>query len=151
MRRIAKRSLALVLAVACARASSTDRGAAVVAAMDHYAALVRAVNSDSVAAMFTQDAQLLEPGMAPLRGREAIRAFLAPFDGKVTVDTVENRTDLVEVYGDTAYLWGRYRQVARTGDQPPGEFDGRYVARWRLEADGRWRLARLLMQPAPKP
>lgn len=122
---------------------------AVRAAMDHYVELTRRVASDSVAAMYTADGELLEPRMAPLRGREAIRRFLAPFDGRTTVDTAAVRTTALDVYGAVAYQWGAYHQVARLDGGPPGTFDGRFAAEWHREADGRWRLARLLMQPAP--
>lgn len=122
---------------------------AVLSAMAHYIDLIHAVSSDSVAAVYAEDGQLFEPGMVPLNGREAIRAFLAPFDGKAIVDTVTGTTDTLEIYGQTAYLWGHYHQVARLPDQPTSTFDGRYVARWRLEPGGQWKLSRLLMQPAP--
>jgi uncharacterized protein (TIGR02246 family) len=122
---------------------------ALLAAMQRYTGFLKSVNSDSVAASFTADGELLEPGMAPLHGRSAIRAFLSPFDGKVTVDTAESVTDTIEAYGPIAYLWGSYHQVARMGEAAPSAFDGRFVAQWRLEADGKWRMSRLLMQPAP--
>lgn len=122
---------------------------AVQAAQDHYIALIKRVNSDSLASLYTTDGELLEPGMAALNGREAIRAFLAPFDGKTVVDTVYSRTEALEVHGTVGYLWGSYHQVARMPPQPAGTYDGRFVAKWQLEPDGHWRLARLLMQPGP--
>jgi len=59
----------------------------IVVAMEHYTALIRAVASDSIAAMYTEDGELLEAGLAPLRGPKEIREFLAQFDGKVLVDS----------------------------------------------------------------
>ncbi|MBX6365217.1 MAG: DUF4440 domain-containing protein [Gemmatimonadetes bacterium] len=133
-----------------ARAAPEGSAAAEVsAAMGHYVALTRRVDSDSVAAMYTADGELLEPRMAPLRGREAIRRFLAPFDARTVVDTAAFRTTSLDVYGDVAYQWGTYHQVARLDGGPPGTFDGRFAAQWRRDTDGRWRLARLLMQVAP--
>jgi ketosteroid isomerase-like protein len=95
--------------------------------MEHYTALIRVVASDSIAAMYADDGELLEAGMAPLRGPKEIRAFLAQFDGKVVVDSASTVSE----------------------DQPPGKFSGRYVARWRRTPEGPWKLTRLLMQPAP--
>jgi len=117
--------------------------------MEHYTALIRAVASDSIAVMYTEDGQLLEAGMAPLRGPTEIREFLAQFDGKVVVDSASTVSDDVEVFGTTAYQWGSFSQVARVQDQPPAKFGGRYVARWCRTPEGRWKLTRLLMQPAP--
>ncbi|HTG84049.1 MAG TPA: DUF4440 domain-containing protein, partial [Gemmatimonadales bacterium] len=143
----------VLLASACTvgRTSSGDPAAsrAVAAAMEHYTALIRAVASDSIAAMYTEDGELLEAGMAPLRGPKEIREFLAQFDGKVVVDSASTVSDDVEVFGTTAYQWGSFSQVARVQDQPPGKFSGRYVARWRRTPEGQWKLTRLLMQPAP--
>jgi len=95
--------------------------------MEHYTALIKAVASDSIAAMYTEDGD----------------------DGKVVVDSASTVSDDVEVFGTTAYQWGSFSQVARVQDQPPGKFSGRYVARWRRTPEGQWKLTRLLMQPAP--
>ena len=81
----------VVLLSACAvrRSSSGEAESrqAVIAAMEHYTALIKAVASDSIAAMYTEDGELLEAGMAPLVGPKEIREFLAQFDGKVVVDS----------------------------------------------------------------
>ena len=141
----------LVSACTVGRTRSGDAAASrgVVAAMEHYTALIRTVASDSIAAMYTEDGELLEAGMAPLRGPKEIRGFFAQFDGKVMVDSASTVSDDVEVFGTTAYQWGSFSQVARVQDQPPTTFGGRYVARWRRTPEGQWKLTRLLMQPAP--
>ncbi len=141
----------IFLSCSSGRAGSGDLEArqAVAAAMEHYTALIRTVASDSIAAMYTEDGELLEAGMAPLRGPKEIREFLAQFDGKVVVDSASTVSDDVEIFGTTAYQWGSFSQVARVQDQPPGKFSGRYVARWRRTPEGQWKLTRLLMQPAP--
>ena len=144
---------AAVLAAACAPpgdapARDAGRRPAVEAAMQHYVRLTRLVNSDSVAAMYTPDGEMLQARAAPIRGRDAIRAFLKPFDGHAIVDTATSTTEQVEVFDSTAYLWGSYHQVTRL-DGPPAAYNGRFVTRWRLEPDGNWRIARILMQPAP--
>lgn len=143
----------VVLVSACTveRTSSGDATTqkAVITAMEHYTALIKQVASDSIAAMYTEDGELLEAGMAPLVGPKAIREFLAQFDGKVVVDSASTASDEVEVFGSTAYQWGSFSQVARVQNQPPAKFGGRYVARWRRTPEGQWKLTRLLMQPAP--
>ena len=140
--------LAIAMAGCTTQARTADRRADVEAAMRHYVRLTQLVNSDSVAAMYTNDGEMLQARSAPIRGREAIRAFLKPFDGHTVVDTVTSTTDALDVYDSTAYLWGGYHQVTRL-DGPPATYNGRMVIRWRLEPDGAWRIARILMQPAP--
>ena len=117
--------------------------------MDHYTTMLKHVASDSVAAMFTVDGEMLQANMAPIHGRAAIRAFLAPFDGHATVDSVSTSTTSLAVYGSAAYQWGTFHQVARMDGGAPGTFNGRYAAQWAKELDGQWRVVRLLMQPAP--
>jgi len=68
--------------------------------MEHYTALIRAVASDSIAVMYTEDGD----------------------DGKVVVDSASTVSDDVEVFGTTAYQWGSFSQVARVQDQPPAKF-----------------------------
>ena len=114
-------AVALVFVSACTvgRTSSGDPAAsrAVVAAMEHYTALIRAVASDSIATMYTEDGD----------------------DGKVVVDSASTVSDDVEVFGTTAFQWGSFSQVAGVQDQPPGKFSGRYVARWRRTPEGQWK------------
>ena len=121
------------------------------AAMQRYTLFTRTGPPDSSAALFTADGELLEPGMRPLQGPEAIRAFLAPLWQMVTVRKAVTTTDAIEVHGDVAYQWGAYDQVVAVRDQPPADYHGRLVAEWRREPDGHWRIRRLLVQPSPPP
>ena len=85
---------------------------AVAAAMDHYLAMLKLVNSDSVAAMFTDSTEMYQPAAPPIRGRDAVRAFLKPFDGHAHVDTVTATTIATECV--------RRRRVS-VGDVSPGD------------------------------
>ncbi|HEY4573010.1 MAG TPA: SgcJ/EcaC family oxidoreductase [Thermoanaerobaculia bacterium] len=120
---------------------------AVEQAMRGYAATLKDGTPEQIAAFYAKDGELLLPGLADLKGPEAIRAFLAPMASAVEVESVAVTTDLVEVHGDSADLWGTYRQVAGEKGKPKQTYGGRYAALWHREADGKWRLSRLLMQP----
>lgn len=121
--------------------------AAVEQAMRGYAASLKGGTPEQIAGWYAKDGELLLPGLADLKGPEAIRAFLAPMASAVEVESVAVTTDLVEVHGDSADLWGTYRQVAGEKGKPKQTYGGRYAALWHHEADGKWRLARLMMQP----
>jgi len=132
---------AALLAVSCA---SDDNGLVSVttprdveAAMRHYVDDFKTPDLDAIAGSFTVDGELLEPGMNAVRGRDAIRAFFAKMLTSGLSITME--TSSLETYGRNAYQWGTYRD--RDGS-------GRYVAAWREDEDGRWRIARLLVQPS---
>lgn len=120
---------------------------AVAQAMRGYATALRRGPADAVIACYTEKGELLLPGMAALRGRAAIRAFLAPLAEATEIDSVDIDTELLETHGRFADQWGTYRQVAGERGKPKQQFKGRYAALWHLEADGQWRLARLMMQP----
>src|SRR5690348_11671410 len=102
--------------------------AAVEQAMRGYAAALKDGAPEQIAAFYGKDGELLLPGMAELKGPEAIRAFLAPMVSAVEVESVAVTTDFVEVHGDSADLWGTYRQVAGEKGKPKQTYGGRYAA-----------------------
>ena len=117
--------------------------------MRDYAKTLRVGTPDEVAACYTTDGELLLPGLDSLHGREAIRSFLAPLADATEVESVDVETQLLEVHGRSASQWGIYHQVAGEKGKPKQQYRGRYSALWHREANGRWRLLRLMMQPLP--
>lgn len=149
------RSAALVVAlaapgtsVAAQQPDSAARAAGVVGAMQHWIHVTQLVNADSAAAIYTPDAEMLQASMPPIHGRDAIHAFLKPFDGRAVVDSISGTAGRVDVFDSTAYLWGEYYQKTRIPPGAPQAYRGRFVTEWRLGGDGTWRIARILMQPA---
>ncbi len=139
--------IAVLAGLGAQRLPAQTPESAVEQAMRGYAASLKDGTPEKIAAFYVKDGELLLPGMADLKGPEAIRAFLAPMVSAVEVESVAVTTDLVEVHGDSADLWGTYKQVAGEKGKPKQAYGGRYAALWHREADGKWRLARLLMQP----
>jgi ketosteroid isomerase-like protein len=120
---------------------------AVEQAMQIYAATVHNGPPKAIAARFTTEGELQLPDLAPLHGRKAILDFLTPLAETSEISSVKMRTDLIDVHGPSAAQWGTYEQDAGERGKAPAHFHGRYSALWRLEADGTWRLERLMMQP----
>ena len=124
------------------------------AATQTYASLLQGAPADSVAAMYALTGALVLPGRDPLRGREAIRDFLAPLEKATVVAAVDMTIDTLSVNGRSAITAGTYRQVAGPRDTTPDqlrEYRGRYHARWEREHDGAWRFVELVMKPtAPR-
>lgn len=123
--------------------------AQVEAALQVYARLVKTADPAALAAQFAPDGELLEPGMGPLQGPAAIRAFLQSF-GDVHVESTSMVSDSTQVWGRDALQWGSFEQRARIPKQPPSVSRGRFVAQWARQPNGRWLLRRLLMQPAQR-
>jgi ketosteroid isomerase-like protein len=120
--------------------------------MNDYARALRSLPADSVAARFAPDGQLLLPGMAAVAGRAAIRDFLAPMNASFDVDSTTMESERVEGVEHFASQWGTYRQVAGPKGGPHDLHVGRFSALWTYDAkEGRWLIARLMMQPTPPP
>jgi ketosteroid isomerase-like protein len=143
----------VVVAAACAsvRSPGVDERARVEAATQRYAALIRGAPVDSVLTAYTENGELEIPGVGALKGRKAIRDFLAPLAAAVSVSATEMQSDSIAVSGKVAQSSGRYRQVAGPKGGPAAEYRGAFHATWAREADGQWRISRLVMQPMKSP
>lgn len=139
--------LAGVADVLAAESSGSSAERDIEAALQRYTAAVKSGPVDAIVACYTEDADLLQPGMAPLHGRKAIRDFLAPLATQFAVESAEMASDSLQVFGDFAFQWGAYRQTAGPVGGKPGRYEGRFAAEWHREADGAWRMRRLMVQP----
>lgn len=139
---------AIAAAATSAIASPPPDVASVESAMHAYERLLRAKDSAGIAAMYAPDDELLQPGMDPLTGPEAIRKFLDTF-GDVRIESATMTADSTEVFGDRALQWGNYAQRATPPGQPAADYKGRFVLEWTRGAKGTWLIRRLLVQPSP--
>lgn len=126
----------------------SEARAQVEAAVQSYAAAIYG-SADQLAGLFTPDGELIQPGMAPFVGPEAIRAFLAPLAKRVRIEDATLTSRAIDLYGDEAYVWGDYSQRVAVGEQPLATFTGRFVAQWHRTL-GTWKLRRMMVQPAPQ-
>jgi len=143
----------VMVAAACAsvRSPGADERARVEAATQRYGALIRGASADSVVAAYTENGELEIPGVGTLKGRKAIRDFLAPLTAAVSVSATEMQSDSIAVSGNVARSRGHYRQVAGPKGGRSAEYRGTFDATWTREADGQWRISRLVMQPTKSP
>ena len=148
-------SLGFFLVVACtsnrsdtASPESAGDRAAIARTWDRYMVHARAVNADSVATFYTSNATLFEPGIFPIVTRDSIRAFMGSFPG-VRVDSATAPADTIEVYGNTAYLWGSYFEKLAFPGQPESQQHGRFVIQWVKQPDGAWLIHRFYRVPEP--
>jgi len=144
----------LLLLLACANPRDSGAGdqaaaeAEIRRQLDGYTAAARAVDPDASAAFFTAQGTLFEPGIFPVVTRDSIRAFVASFPG-VQVDSAVATADTVEVFGNTALIWGSYFERLRFPGQPESAQHGKFVMQWRREPDGVWRIHRYYRVPLP--
>ena len=147
---------ALLLGPGCGKSKPTAIDAAttrIKLRTSQYAEALKVGMPAALAAFFTTDGELDEPNLAPIVGTAAITQFYAAISNTVQVAAVELaplRLDIDNAASPpVAHQWGTVLEVAAEPGKAPVTLTGRFVARWRLDRDGEWRLAQLLMQPAP--
>jgi uncharacterized protein (TIGR02246 family) len=97
---------------------------------------VRQSDWTTVAGLFTEDAVRFPPHRAPVRGREAIRAWLETFP---TIEQFEITADEILGCDDFAFVRGTYRVIIRPDvDAEPLSDRGNYFGLVRRQADGSW-------------
>lgn len=108
---------------------------------------------DALVALWTDDGVLLQPGIAPVVGKEAIRELLEQQQQAARVETVsyeENWKD-VRISGAYAFEWG---QIGASLKLEGGNVVRRSVNAIRVLAkqrDGSWRVAWVAVTPASRP
>ena len=108
-----------------------------------YVKMVTAEKPDSNAAVdliYAEDAKVLMPNMPASEGRQAIKAASAQMpplkEFKLDIVSLEGR-------GDLAYEYGTYGTAAvPPGSSVPVTDKGKYVAVWKKQADGTWKIIR---------
>jgi len=113
-----------------------------------YALAAAAVDAVRSASFFSSTGTLFEPGIPPIVGADSIRAFVSSFPG-VTVDSAMLRADTVEVFGQSALVWGTYFERLDFPGQPRSSQHGRFVMQWRRSGDGAWLIERYYRIPLP--
>lgn len=144
---------AVVLLAACSatgRMPDATARAEVADAMQRYMVAARAVDPAGMAAFFTPNGVLFEPGIFPIETRDSIRAFLASFPD-VRVDSATATADTIEVWDNTALLWGSYFERLAFPGQPVSEQHGRFVTEWVRQREGTWLIQRYYRVPLPSP
>jgi ketosteroid isomerase-like protein len=154
--------LLVAAALSCQPAPPPDTSAeakkAIDAANGTWASLTAGGHADSLASYYHQNAVLLPPNMAPVRGKEAIRGFFAQMNAMAVTLTIH--AESVWASGASATELGRWNFVwAANAKRPPGfpaADSGKYIVRW-VNAGGRWLMMQdiwnsdlpLPMAPAP--
>ncbi|MEO7999493.1 MAG: nuclear transport factor 2 family protein [Gemmatimonadaceae bacterium] len=116
--------------------------------MQKYVDAARAIDADASVAFYTPTGVLFEPGISPIQSPDSIRAFIKSFRG-VQVDSATMVADTIEVFGNTAMVWGSYFEKLRFVGQPPSTQRGRFVMEWVQQANRSWLIERYYRIPLP--
>ncbi len=111
-------------------------------AMKQYDRLIKKMDADSIALLYTPDGDL--GTMA--HGRDSIRAFLSGFkDIKVLYQ--HSMTTYIKVAGDTALQRGVYHQMVLISGKDTMSVSGEYAAVWWWIAPGEWHIKKMMTTP----
>lgn len=133
-------------------APEADVRAAVAAANAEYARALVAGDARAMAAVFTEDGELIPARQRGfVSGRAEIEAYNARHLGSRRYLDVVITTVHLEVSGDVAWEAGTSRVTVQQGEHAPVTVTGRYLAVWRRDPDGAWRIRAELPVSDPAP
>lgn len=99
---------------------------------------------DAYSELLTEDAVWIPPGRDPVVGKQAFRAWLAPFFSQFTYDfsTDEER---IRIAGDWAVERAHFTSdMSPKGGGEPMRHSGTYILLWRRDEGSRWCIERYI-------
>jgi uncharacterized protein (TIGR02246 family) len=109
--------------------------AAIRSVIEQDAAAVRRSDWDAAARMFTTDAIRFPPHHTPIRGRDAMRAWLDTFP---PIEEFDITADEIVGCHDVAFVRGRYKITVTPPESSPMTDRGNYMGLLRKQPDGSW-------------
>jgi ketosteroid isomerase-like protein len=113
--------------------------------------LSRAQDWKGDSALFTEDAIQMPPNQAAVQGRPAIQGWMEAFP---PISNYQEQSLEVEGQGDLAYDRGTYSMTVTPPGATPIEDRGKYLFILRKQADGSWKISRVMFNsdlPLPAP
>jgi uncharacterized protein (TIGR02246 family) len=125
---------------------STEVRDAIAAANENFRTTSKGGDAASMAALYTENGQLLPPNSDFATGQQAIQAFFQAF---FDMGIKEAKLESVEVegHGDTATEVGKYTLYGEGGQVLD---KGKYIVIWKQE-DGQWKLHRDIFNSSMPP
>jgi uncharacterized protein (TIGR02246 family) len=130
------------------QSTSTEVRDAIAAGVENFMATFNRGDAAGLAALYTENGQILPPNSDFVTGRQAIQAF---WQGAMDmgIKSVKLETVEVEGYGDTAIEVGKYTLSGEAGQVLD---TGKYIVIFK-QVDGQWKLHRDIFNssmPAPE-
>jgi uncharacterized protein (TIGR02246 family) len=130
------------------QSTSTEFRDAIAAGDENFMAAFSRGDAAGLAALYTEDGQILPSNSDFVTGRQAIQAF---WQGAMDMGIKSVKLEIVEVedHGDTAIEVGKYTLQGEAGQVLD---TGKYIVIWK-QVDGQWKLHRDIFNssmPAPE-
>ncbi len=121
--------------------------------MNEYVAAIRANSIDDILTFWTDDAQFIQPEVHAV-GKPAVAQLVSEVLGANRIAGMEltSREIFVHDEGGVAYQYGSYVETMEPRDGKSAAVVARcnFVARWRRQSDGLWRMDAFMATPQPK-
>jgi uncharacterized protein (TIGR02246 family) len=116
-------------------AGGFDFRAAIEKAISAFEKAANAKDVAALASMYTEDATLLPPGSAPIKGRQKIQQY---WQGFFDAGASDAKLRVVEVssFGDVAYEIGAFEANLPVPQGGTARTQGKYVVIWKRQPDG---------------
>ena len=111
-------------------------------ALANYDRLIKKMDADSIAQMYTADGDLGDIA----HGRDSIKKFLSTFVN-VKVLSVHSSSEKIEIKEDTAIQNGRYDRVAVVNSKDTVRPAGTFIAKWVWKINEGWNIQRMTTTP----
>ena len=111
----------------------------ILVAMKHYDNLILHQKADSIALLYTTDGNLGDIAI----GRDSIRKFLSSFNS-VKVIEQSSTSDSIKIINDTAFQWGKYRQVDIFNGKDTMAVRGTFTTQWCLVKKDGWLIKKMI-------
>ncbi len=114
---------------------------------DHIDAAIRK-DLDTVVDIYADDIVYVVAGSPEIRGRETMTTMEARTLAEFDVVSAEHTSDAMRAFGNVAYELGTVIGPIRPKDGEPRTVTFHFMAMWRRQADGAWRIAHMVGGPA---
>lgn len=112
-------------------------------AMKQYDHLIKKMDVDSIALLYTPDGDL----GSLAHGRDSIKKFLSTFKNLRVLSQLST-TKFIEIHGDTSVQKGDYRQIVLIQEKDTVKVKGEYIATWLWMPQDGWHIKRIITKPA---
>jgi ketosteroid isomerase-like protein len=130
----------LIIITSCNKNNHNKEG--VELAMKQYDHLIKNMDADSIALLYTSDGSLGDV----VYGRDSIRKFLLSFKN-VSVISQSSTTNFLEINGDSSLQKGAYLQTVYIPGKDTIKVKGEYTASWLWMSTGGWHIKRMITKP----
>ena len=113
-----------------------------------WAAAARESDPERVFPYWTDDAVIYAAGMPAVRGKDAIRKFVAGSRARGLSMSWEPLEATVSQAGDLGYTVGSFQMSVKGPDGAPAIGRGTYLSAWRKSEDGVWRCTLEIHSPS---